>query len=119
MVDFTIKQIYDQFGSELSPAPCNDDWSYGRDISTMGLIIDYQVTGGPIVITIEDENGYRLDAITWDWDPMLSDKTRQFVDYYDPTEYIVLITGSLGIYNCNFQLEINSEDEITYFNSML
>ena len=44
---------------------------------------------------IEDENGYRLDAITWDWDPMLSDKTRQFVDYYDPTEYIVLITGSL------------------------
>ena len=116
-VDFTIKQIYDQFGSELSPAPCNEDWSYGHTISTMGLIVDYQVTGGPRVITIEDENGYRLDSITWDWDPMLSDKTRQFVDYYDPTEYIVLITGSLGIYNCNFQLEINSEDDITYFNS--
>jgi hypothetical protein len=115
-VDFTIKQIYDQFGSGLSPAPCNDDWSYGP-ISTMGLIVDYQVTGGPRVITIEDEKGYRLDAITWDWDPMLSDKTRQFVDYYDPTEYIVLITGSLGIYNCNFQLEINSEDDITYFDS--
>ena len=116
-IEFTIEQIYNRWGSELSPAPCNNDWSSGREISTMGLIVNYQVTGGPRVITIEDENGYRLDAITWDWDPMLSDKTRQFVDYYDPTEYIVLITGSLGIYNCNFQLEINSEDDITYFHS--
>jgi len=116
-IEYTIEQIYNQFGSELSPAPCNDDWSSGREISTMGLIVDYQVTGGPKVITIEDENGYQLDVTIWDFDPMFSDKIRQFVDYYDPTEYIVLITGSLGIYNCNFQLDINSEDDITYFNS--
>ena len=115
-IEYTIEQIYNQFGSELSPAPCDEEWSYGP-ISTMGLIVDYQVTGGPKVITIEDENGYQLEVTIWDFDPMFSDKTRQFVDYYDPTEYIVLITGTLGIYNCNFQLDINSEDDITYFNS--
>ena len=117
-IDFTIEQIYSEWGSELSPAPCNENWAPGQTINTMGLIIDYQVTSGPKIITIEDENGYRLDAIIWDWDPMLSDKTKEFIDYYDPTEYIVLISGSLGLYNCNFQLEVNSEDDITYFNSL-
>ena len=112
-VDYTIKQIYNQYESNI----CNNDLS-DEDIfiSTMGLIIDYgdfTSSNGPRVITIEDPDGYQLDVTIWDWDPTLADNgyhpdISYMIDPYSPTQYYVLVYGLLGSYNCNFQLDASN-----------
>jgi hypothetical protein len=46
---------------------------------------------------------------------MSSETISQYVDHYNPTEYYVLIEGTLGVYNCSFQLEVAGEDDIIYY----
>ena len=114
-VDFTIQQIYSQ-NEDAITVPCNEDLSIST--TTMGLVVSYQdksSSGGPKIITIEDDNGYQLDAVIWEWDPMSSETISQYVDHYNPTEYYVLIEGTLGVYNCSFQLEVAGEDNIIYY----
>ena len=91
------------------------------NISTMGLIANYQnkvPSGGPRIITIQDSEGYQIDAVIWDWDPEESEIISEYIDPYNPTQYYVFINGALGVYNCNFQLEISSESGITYLSEL-
>ena len=130
-VDLTIKQVYNQYESNI----CNNDLSdQGIFISTIGLIIDYEdvtSSNGPRVITIEDPDGYQLDVTIWDWDPTLADNgyhsdISNLIDPYNPTQYYVIVEGLLGSYNCNFQLDasdegyggVNINGTITYFDQI-
>lgn len=117
-IDLTIEDIYSQYESDIT-APCNEDLSV--NISTMGLIANYQnkvPSGGPRIITIQDSEGYQIDAVIWDWDPEESEIISEYIDPYNPTQYYVFINGALGVYNCNFQLEISSESGITYLSEL-
>ena len=116
--DFTIQQVFNEYGYALDSEFCsnenNADWS--QSVSTMGLIVNAEVTGGPKVITIRDENQYQLDVVIWDdwiWE---SDELSQYIDPYNPTQYsIVVNNGTLGIYQCGFQLEINDPSQIIFY----
>ena len=113
--DLTIQQIYSQYEDAIT-VPCDEGLS--ENTTTMGLVVSYQdksSSGGPKIITIEDDNGYQIDAVVWEWDPMSSETISQYVDYYNPTEYYVLIEGTLGVYNCSFQLDVASEDDLIYY----
>ena len=115
-VDLTIQQIYSQYEDAIT-VPCDEGLSISGT-TTMGLVVSYQdksSSGGPKIITIEDDNGYQIDAVVWEWDPMSSETISQYVDYYNPTEYYVLIEGTLGVYNCSFQLDVASEDDLIYY----
>lgn len=72
---------------------------------------DIRPSGGPQVIVLEDENGYRIDAVIWDWD-VLSSSIGYMFDTYDPSIYSVGALGTVGVYNGSFQFEISSENNI-------
>ena len=72
---------------------------------------DIRPSGGPQVIVLEDENGFRIDAVIWDWD-VLSSSIGYMFDVYDPSIYSVGALGTVGVYNNSFQFEISSENNI-------
>ena len=115
-VDYTIQEVYSQFGNYINESQgCNDNLS--ANITTMGLVVDYQdksFVNGPRVIKIQDGQGYQIELTIWDWDPMNSDIVSEYIDPYNPTEYYIHVDGTLGVYNCNFQLELSDEESIMY-----
>tara|TARA_B100001142_G_scaffold76108_1_gene76872 strand:+ start:1400 stop:2914 length:1515 start_codon:yes stop_codon:yes gene_type:complete len=115
-VDYTIGQVYSQYGLYIDEEQgCNENLS--TNITTMGLIVDYQdktLVNGPKVIKIQDNEGYQLELTIWDWDPLDSDTVGEYVNPYNSTEYYIVVNGTLGVYNCNFQLELSGEENIMY-----
>ncbi len=115
-IDYTIKQIYSQFENYINEDQgCNE--SLSANITTMGLVVDYQdktFVNGPRVIKIQDNQGYQIELTIWDWDPINSDIINEYIDPYNPAEYYIAVSGTLGVYNCNFQLELLNENSIMY-----
>ena len=115
-IDYTIEQVYSQFGNYINEDQgCNE--SLSANITTMGLVVDYQdktLVNGPRVIKIQDNQGYQIELTIWDWDPMNSDIINEYIDPYNPAEYYIAVSGTLGVYNCNFQLELLNENSIMY-----
>ena len=115
-IDYTIEQVYSQFGNYINEDQgCNE--SLSANITTMGLVVDYQdksLVNGPRVIKIKDNQGYQIELTIWDWDPMSSDIVNEYINPYNPTQYYIAVNGTLGVYNCNFQLELSNEQSIMY-----
>ena len=94
----------------------------GFTATIRGLIVgfgDYrQPNNGPQVIELMDpETGHVIDLVIWDWDVITP--TQSSVSYMvDPTnltDYVILATGTVGIYNGSFQFTIDSENNITEY----
>lgn len=77
---------------------------------------DIRPSNGPQVIVLEDENGFQIDGVVWDWDVLLSGVGYMF-DPYNPSVYIVGVTGSVGTYNGSFQFTIALEDDIYLYDT--
>ena len=66
---------------------------------------------------MDPETGHVIDLVIWDWDVITP--TQSSVSYMvDPTnltDYVILATGTVGIYNGSFQFTIDSENNITEY----
>ena len=85
-------------------------------LGTVKSFADIRPSNGPQVIVLEDDNGYQIDAVVWDWDVLLSGIGYMF-DPYNPTRYVVGAVGSVDIYNNSFQFEISSENNIFLYDT--
>ena len=86
----------------------------GIDVTIMGLIVEFgdkRSSNGPQVITIEDNEGFRMDLTIWDWDVAQS-SIGYMVDYYNPAEYVIQARGIVDNYRGNWQVEISSANNI-------
>ena len=100
---------------ENSGQECNDNLD--SQYSIIGLVVGYDdktSSGGPQIIVLQDDSGYQIDAVVWDWDVLDSNKDFMF-DPYDPSEYVIYVSGTLGTYNCSWQFEIASENDILLY----
>ena len=94
----------------------------GFTATIRGLIVgfgDYrQPNNGPQVIELMDpETGHVIDLVIWDWD-VITPKQSSISYMVDPTnltDYVILATGTVGIYNGSFQFTIDSENNITEY----
>jgi hypothetical protein len=84
-----------------------------------GIIIgfgDYrEPNNGPQVIELMDsETGHVIDLVIWDWDVITPTQSSiaYMVDPSNLSEYVVLATGLVGIYQGSFQFEITEESNI-------
>ena len=84
-----------------------------------GIIIgfgDYrEPNNGPQVIELMDsETGHVIDLVIWDWDVItpIPSSIAYMVDPSNLTEYAILATGLVGIYQGSFQFEITDESDI-------
>ena len=94
---------------------CDEDLS--ETYSVIAMVIGYddvRPNGGPEIIIMQDESGYQIDAVVWDWD-VLSSNIGFMFDPYDPSEYLIYATGTLGTYNCSWQFEITSASNILLY----
>ena len=85
-----------------------------------GLIVDFgdyrEPNNGPQVIAIQDDNGYMIDMVIWDWDVAESD-IGYMVNPNNQTKYIVIATGTVDVYNNAFQFEVASATDIQEYKS--
>lgn len=78
---------------------------------------DIRPSQGPQVIVLEDDNGYLIDAVVWDWDVLESSIGYMF-DPYNPASYIVGATGSVGTYNGSYQFTVALESNIYLYDAL-
>ena len=89
----------------------------GYNATILGLVVgfeDIRPSGGPQVLVLQDEGGFQIDAVIWDWDVATSD-IGYMVDPYDPSEYVVAATGGVDTYNGNWQFEIAAATDVIEF----
>ena len=94
---------------------CDDDLSV--QYSIIGLVVGYddkRLSGGPQIISLQDDTGYQIDIVVWDWD-VLSSSIGFMFDPYDPSEYVIYASGTLGTYNCSWQFEIAAATNILLY----
>jgi len=84
-----------------------------------GVIIGFgdhrEPNNGPQVIELMDsETGHAIDLVIWDWDVITPTQSSiaYMVDPSNVSEYVVLATGLVGIYQGSFQFEITEESDI-------
>ena len=85
------------------------------EVTLQGLIVDYfdvTVYGGPHAITIEDEDGYRVEATIWpeEWD-IASDDTSNYLITPPYNRYLMEVQGSVFEYDGEKQVLICSPDD--------
>jgi len=94
---------------------CDDNLSTIYQV--IGLVVGYddiRPSGGPEVIVLQDDNGYQIEIVVWDWD--VKDSAIGFmVDPYDPSKYVMHVEGILGTYNCSWQFEVESASNIMLY----
>ena len=109
----SIQYIVDQNqGNE-----CDENLSTTYQI--IGLVVGYddvRPAGGPEVIALQDNNGYQIEIVVWDWD-VKSSAIGFMVDPYDPSKYVVHAEGVLGTYNCSWQFEVASASNILLYDT--
>ena len=92
----------------------------GYVATIFGLIVDFgdyrEPNNGPQVIALQEDSGYRIDMVVWDWDVAESD-IGYMIDPNSQTEYVVIATGLVGTYNGSWQFEISSVNDIQEYNS--
>ena len=107
----SIQYIVDQNqGNE-----CDENLSSSYQI--IGLVVGYddvRPSGGPEVIALQDDNGYQIEIVVWDWD-VKSSAIGFMVDPYDPSKYVMHVNGTLGTYNCSWQFEVASANNILLY----
>ena len=93
----------------------------GRIVSCNGILVDYfdvTVYDGPHALTIENDQGYRLELSIW---PNTYDITNSSYSYllqppYD--QYYLSVIGSVGEYDGEKQLSISGSNSITVTDTM-
>ena len=94
---------------------CDENLSSSYQI--IGLVVGYddvRPSGGPEVIALQDDNGYQIEIVVWDWD-VKSSAIGFMVDPYDPSKYVMHVNGTLGTYNCSWQFEVASANNILLY----
>ena len=103
---------------DIVTGPIDGHVVYNATIS--GLIVDFgdyrEPNNGPQVLAIQDDNGYQLDMVVWDWDVSLS-SIGYMVNPNNQTEYVVIASGLVDVYNGSFQFELASETDIVEYKS--
>ncbi|MBI65801.1 MAG: hypothetical protein CMG64_05870 [Candidatus Marinimicrobia bacterium] len=104
----TIQSVIEQNeGNE-----CDENLSSSYQIR--GLVVGYddvRPSGGPEVIVLQDDNGYQIEIVVWNWD-VVSSAIGFMIDPYDPSEYVMYVNGTLGTYNCSWQFNVAFPDDI-------
>ena len=93
---------------------CDSDPSC-PEVLLKGIIVDYfdiTIYGGPHAITLEDENGYRLEITIWpdQWD-IASDIEAKYLISAPYNRYLMEAKGSVFEYNGEKQVLICSQDD--------
>jgi len=91
----------------------------GYTATVAALIVgfeDIRPAGGPQVIILQDDDGYQVDAVVWDWDVATSG-IGYVIDPYNPSEYVVGVTGTVGTYNGSWQFDIAQESDVVILDS--
>ena len=91
------------------------------EVNLQGMIVDYfdvTVYGGPHAITIEDMDGYRLEATIWpsEWD-IASDDTSKYLASPPFNRYLVQAQGSVFEYEGEKQILICGPNDFTVLES--
>jgi len=90
--------------------------------SIMGIIVGYgdyrEPNNGPQVIELQDDNGFEIDLVVWedDWVVMDSD-IAYMIDHLGLTEYVIVATGEVGVYEGSFQFTVSTAKNIKEFES--
>ena len=95
---------------------CDENLSSSYQIR--GLVVGYddvRPSGGPEVIVLQDDNGYQIEIVVWNWD-VISSAIGFMIDPYDPSEYVMYVNGTLGTYNCSWQFEVAGANDILLYN---
>ena len=94
--------------------------SIGYAATIAGLIVGFgdfrEPNNGPQVIEIRD-NGYQVDLVVWDFDVLDSD-IGYMVNPNNPTQYVILATGIVNLYNGSWQFEVAAADHIIEYQSL-
>lgn len=88
----------------------------GASLIVQGLVVEFadvRPSNGPQIITIEDNEGYRLSLTVWDWD-VASSIVGPMIDPYNPSKYVIQASGLLDFY-LGWQLEILSAADILQY----
>ncbi|RMZ50054.1 hypothetical protein EB821_00365 [Candidatus Marinimicrobia bacterium PRS2] len=90
-------------------------------VKLRGMIVDYfdvTVYGGPHAITIEDEEGYRVEATIWpsEWD-IAGDDTSNFLITPPFNKYLMEFQGSVFEYEGDKQILICGPEDFTVLKS--
>jgi len=95
--------------------------SVGYSATILGLIVDFgdyrEPNNGPQVITLQDDQGYRIDLVVWDWDVAESVNVGKMIDPNSPTEYKIIAEGMVDLYNNSYQFEVAFEEDILEYKS--
>ncbi len=86
----------------------------GQTVVIQGLLVDYfdvTVYNGPHSLTLEDDDGYQLECTIWpgDWD--IPNSPQAFLVQPPFGKYVIRATGSVDIYEGNYQIGVTSFDD--------
>ena len=115
----TIMDIvtHDTYIPDSGLLDCDNGGGYQASIAArIKSYLDLTVYNGPEIIVLEDENGFRIEAIAGDypdlWD-VQSSSIGHMIEPYSPYEYLVGVIGRVCEYDGQFQFVITSDDDIT------
>jgi hypothetical protein len=93
----------------------NECIEMSTEYTIIGLVVGYDnISNGPEIITLQDENDYKVDIVVWDWD-LQSSAIGFMVDPYDPSRYTMHVKGKLGTYQCGWQFEVETASDILLY----
>ena len=79
-------------------------------VSISGKMVSFAQTSGPWIIKIADDDGYEVEVIGY-WD-IHSSIINNLINPYSYTNFVISVTGSLGIYNNKYQIETSAANQI-------
>ena len=86
---------------------------YGRvvDFFDIRTVVDYDCSTCPQLITIENDNGYRMELKVVDWE-VADSKISEVLTEYNKNMFYVWVEGELNLYDNEWQIEVISSDNI-------
>ena len=93
------------------------------DATILGLIVDFgdyrYPNGGPQVIALQDDDGYRIDLVIWNWDVItpIESSIAYMVDPNTHTEYKIIVSGKVDVYQGKYQFDVELEEDIEEYKS--
>ena len=115
----TIQQILADTGEGQSYDVCTDEDEMTPQPTIVGLVVGYddkRPAGGPQVVILQDENGYRMDLIVFDDFDIPTSSIGFMFDPYDPSVYMIYVDAIVGAYNCSWQLQPEDPSQIKLYN---
>ena len=109
------KRAFVSFKYMLDQNEGNECVEMSTEYTIIGLVVGYDnISNGPEIITLQDENDYKVDIVVWDWD-LQSSAIGFMVDPYDPSRYTMHVKGKLGTYQCGWQFEVETASDILLY----